>query len=72
MKNITNKIHSCDFPGFTNTSRLHPLLPPGWGIKQSPFTKGFTKAFDCFGGSFVSLHTTTQQLIRNIDEEHIP
>jgi hypothetical protein len=70
MQNITNKIHSSDFPGFTNTSRLHSLLPPGWGIKQSPFTRGFTKAFVCFGGSFVSLHSTTQQLIRNIHEKN--
>lgn len=48
---------------------MRALVPPGWGIKQDMFSRGFTKAFRCFGRSFVSVHTTTLQLKKDIEND---
>lgn len=61
MKNINKLMYDCTLLGHRE-GKFGELLPPGWGVEYTALSRGFSKAFNYFGVSFVPMHTTTQQI----------
>ena len=65
MKNISRQMFDATLDG-KREGKFGDLLPPGWGPNYTGLTRGFSKAFDCFGTSFTALHSTTPQIKRDM------
>jgi hypothetical protein len=61
MKNINKLMHNPVLLGYRE-GKFGNLLPPGWGMEYTSLTHSFSKAFNYFGGGFIPMHTTTQQI----------